>query len=191
MVTVHWEKQGIADERAAWATGRFIKLMSDYIGSKGGRIAYAWVRENGDGKGSHVHILIHLPRGRGIGQKARGWIGRITRKPYQTGAIDTRRIAGTADACWTAPALHRTNLATALSYVLKGASAEARAALPIWHAEIGGRIIGKRCSTSQNIAEGARARARASIREGVAVPFLGVLNLLTGHQLRKAGASAG
>jgi hypothetical protein len=29
MVTIHWERAGISDARAAWATGRFLKLARD------------------------------------------------------------------------------------------------------------------------------------------------------------------
>ena len=73
-VTIHWERAGVHDNRAAAATGRFLKLAGDWIAKRGpqfeynqrkskrlARIAWAWVRENGDGKGSHVHILMHLP----------------------------------------------------------------------------------------------------------------------------------
>jgi hypothetical protein len=52
--------------------------------------------------------------------------------------------------------LHDINLATALAYVLKGASSEAALRFALGRLEPGGRVIGKRCGTSQNI--GAKAR---------------------------------
>lgn len=54
------------------------------------------------------------------------------------------------------PDLHAINLAAALAYILKGASAEAASQFDLKRLEPGGRIIGKRCGTSQNI--GAKAR---------------------------------
>ncbi len=54
------------------------------------------------------------------------------------------------------PALHAINLQTALAYVLKGASPEAASQFALKRLEPGGRVIGKRCGTSQNI--GAKAR---------------------------------
>ena len=54
------------------------------------------------------------------------------------------------------PALHAVNRDAALSYVLKGASGDAAATFGLERLEPGGRIVGKRCWTSQNI--GAKAR---------------------------------
>jgi hypothetical protein len=59
-LTVHWEKAGLTDAEAAGATGRLLKLIKDWLRRHGGT-AYTWVRENGDGKGSHTHILLHVP----------------------------------------------------------------------------------------------------------------------------------
>ncbi len=167
MVTIHWEKAGIPDERAARATGRFLKLAGDWNAKRGGRIAWAWVRENGDGKGSHVHILLHLPANKITGKKRerlgdmqRRWLRSIAGAPYRAGTINTRRIGSTARAAQTAPAAYHANLVTVTSYVLKGSTPQARAVLGIWHNESGGRIIGRRCSTSQNIGRAARSRAQ-------------------------------
>src|SRR3546814_12900945 len=52
-VTVHWERAGISDDRAAAATSQFLKLASDWIGKRGGKFAWIWVRENGPFSGSH------------------------------------------------------------------------------------------------------------------------------------------
>jgi hypothetical protein len=54
------------------------------------------------------------------------------------------------------PDLHAINLDAALGYLLKGASDKAAAQFRLERLEAGGRIIGKRCGTSQNI--GAKAR---------------------------------
>jgi hypothetical protein len=56
------------------------------------------------------------------------------------------------------PEHHAVNLAVALGYVLKGASAEAAERFGMDRLEPGGLVIGKRCGTSQNIGKAARQR---------------------------------
>jgi len=154
-MTIHWEQAGVPDSRAAWATGRFLKLAGDWIAKRSSqleinqpkskraaRIAWAWVRENGDGKGSHVHILLHLPANKitgkngpnahgdntpgkqrqGLGNIPRRWLRSITGTSYLSSTIKTQRIGGTAGAAMTAPAAYQANLAAVVSYLLKGAS---------------------------------------------------------------------
>lgn len=201
-VTIHWEQAGIPDCRAAWATGRFLKLAGDWVAKRGGRfskvernrqrIAWAWVRENGDRKGSHVHILLHLPvnkiagkngrpcadntpgkqRAR-LGNMSRRWLRSITGKPYRVGTIKTARIGGTANAAMTAPAAYQVNLAAVVGYILKGASPVAAQTLGLERLEAGGILIGKRAATSQNVGRAARER-RNKLEENIRarVPFL-------------------
>lgn len=177
-VTIHWERAGIPDCRAAWATGRFMKLASDWVAKRGGRIAWAWVRENGDSKGSHAHILLHLPshlitgkNGSGLasdntprkqrarlGNMPRRWLRLIAGKPYRAGTIRTERIGGTAGVAHSAPAAYRINLAAVVGYILKGACPAAARALGLERLEAGGTITGKRAATSQNIGRAARVR---------------------------------
>jgi hypothetical protein len=159
-LTIHWQQAGIPDERAARATGRFLKLAGDWIAKRGGRVAWAWVRENGDAKGSHVHILLHLPAGTRIGALQRRWLRSITGKPYSASTIKTARIGGTAGAAQSAPVAYRANLASVVAYVLKGVSPAAARKLELQRLEAGGRIIGKRAATSQNIGRAARARIK-------------------------------
>ena len=54
------------------------------------------------------------------------------------------------------PDLHAINLKAALAYVMKGATPEGALKFGLERLEPGGRVIGKRCGTSQNI--GAKAR---------------------------------
>ena len=171
-VTIHWEQAGISDERAAWATGRFQKLACDWIASRGGCFAWAWVRENdpvfgslhGHAKGSHVHILMHLPDGFGIGRKQRRWLRSITGKPYRARTISTSRIGGRAGACQSALGHYRANLGSVVGYLLKGTLPKAAGRLGLTRREAGGRIIGRRVSTSENIGRTARLRAGAAGR---------------------------
>ena len=72
--TVHYEKAGIAEYDAARFIGRLLKLAGDYARRHGGRLAAIWVREGGEGKGGHVHILIHLSPGLSLRGRTRCWV---------------------------------------------------------------------------------------------------------------------
>ena len=170
LITVHWGALGLSDAKAATATGRLLKLIRDALAAKGQPFAHAWVRENDDGdasKGSHVHILAHVPlaAGRGFLRRLRAWArlaaggrynrrsGRIEGPAYVAGAVDTRRIGGKLA---VAPGVHHVNLAEALGYVLKGANKQTADIMRLERLEPGGRVTGKRCGWSENV--GAKAR---------------------------------
>jgi hypothetical protein len=157
-LTIHWEAAGIPDCQAATATATFLTLARDWLRKRGGRFAWIFVRENGDGKGSHVHILLHCPSelARACSAMQRRWLRRVTGKPYRARIIRTARIGGTLTAAQTAPAVYAKNLAAVVGYLLKGASPEAARALGLMRVESGGSIIGKRAGTSQNIGRSAR-----------------------------------
>ena len=72
-ITVHWTALGVPDAKAARATGRLIKLASDWCSTKRVKMTWAWVRENDFGdrsKGSHVHMLLHCPNPPGPSPRA-------------------------------------------------------------------------------------------------------------------------
>lgn len=173
-ITIHWEQAGITDSRAAWATGRFLKLGGDWLAKrckvennrdKLSRLAWAWVRENGDGKGSHVHILLHCPPvlARAFSVMQRRWLSRITGKPYRGRTIRTARIGGTLNAASSNPAAYSENLANVVGYVLKGASPDAAARLGLSRLEAGGSVMGKRAAISENIGRAARQRKHSKV----------------------------
>lgn len=87
----------------------------------------------------------------------RGWLRRITGQPYRARVIHSKPIGGRLRLEAGNPDLHAVNLEAALAYVLKGASPEAASQFGLERLERGGRVIGKRCGTSQNI--GAKARS--------------------------------
>ena len=153
-ITVHWEAAGVSDAQAGAATTAFLKYVREWLG---GATAYVWTRENGEGKGSHLHILAHIPRGRQLsGAQSRRWITQVTGQPYCAGTILTARLTGYGD---PAGPLYAANLQTVVAYVLKGTEPVAAAALGIRH-EPGGTIIGKRCGTSRNIGKAAQEGMR-------------------------------
>lgn len=86
----------------------------------------------------------------------RGWLRRITGQPYRARVIRSDPIGRRLRLEAGNPELHAINLETALAYVLKGASREAASRFGLALLKPGGRVIGKRCGTSQNI--GAKAR---------------------------------
>lgn len=158
MVTIHWEAAGVPLSGMARATGRFTDLMAKALARHGSRIAWIWVRESGDGKGGHCHLLAHVPPDlvpvtTGL---QRGWLRRITGNPYRARVIRSRPIGGRLGLEVSNPDLHAVNLEKALAYVLKGASPEAASQFRLERSEPGGLVIGKRCGASQNI--GAKAR---------------------------------
>lgn len=159
-ITIHWETAGIADADAGNATSQFLKMASDWIGKRGGRMAWAYVRENGDGKGSHVHILVHIPAGHPVGAMQRRWLKRITGRPYVRETINTKSIGGTLAAAQRGDEHYLLNMRKAVGYVVKGVSPATATALRLEKQEAGGRIIGKRCGTSENIGAAARSRTK-------------------------------
>src|SRR5262249_7340294 len=79
--TIHFEAAGLADP--VRAIRAYMKLARDWLRTQGAPFAYLWVRESGDAKGEHAHILMHVPTSL-VGQFARrerGWRKRIGAKP--------------------------------------------------------------------------------------------------------------
>lgn len=162
MISIHWQAAGVPLAGMAKATGRFTDLMAKALARHGSDTAWLWVHENGDGKGGHCHLLAHVPAtlvSRLTGLQ-RGWLRRITGKPYRARVIHSKPIGGRLGLEAGNPDLHAINLEAALAYVLKGASPEAASQFALERLEPGGRVIGKRCATSQNI--GAKARKARS-----------------------------
>jgi len=159
MITIHWQAAGVPLHAMAKATGRFIDLMAKCLARRDARTAWLWVHEGGHDKGGHCHILAHVPAALvdRMSRRQRDWLRRITGQPYRRSVIHSKPIGGRLGLEKGNPDLHAINLQAALSYVLKGATQAAATLANVNRLEPGGRIIGKRCATSQNI--GAMARA--------------------------------
>ena len=152
-LTIHWAKAGLTNDQAAAATGRMLKLIRDWVRKRGGDVAHVWVRENGLGKGSHVHVLLHLPDGVTLGGMTRrwykmvtGWRGRVTK-----GAVQTKCIGHSAQAAFSGSDWYEANLAWLVAYLLKGVDPATANALGLARQNEGGRIIGKRVAASENL----------------------------------------
>lgn len=158
MITVHWEAAGVPLAGMAKATGRFTDLIAKALSRHGSGTAWLWTHENGERKGGHAHFLAHVPADLVpvIMALQRGWLRRITGQAYRARVIHSKPIGGRLGLELGNPDIHAINLEVALAYVLKGASPEAASQFSLERLEPGGRVIGKRCGTSQNI--GAKAR---------------------------------
>ena len=166
--TVHTEAGGATD--ALKARARLTKLMHDWVKSRGGRFAHVTVRESGDQKGEHFHMLLHTPAGLRFefNQRQSKWL-RTAGLKRAKGVSHSRPVGrfyyfGASDL--PAGEHYAANLAEALGYILKGAEPTARERLAIWRCEPGGELSGKRCFHSENI--GRTARKRAGYFDGVA-----------------------
>lgn len=158
MVSIHWEAAGVSLHSMSKATGRYLDCLTKTLARHGARTAWLWVHENGAGKGGHCHVLVHIPAAL-VGKVTalqRGWLRRITGTPYRARVIRSKPIGGLLGLEKGNPDLHAVNLGAAMSYILKGADAEAAAQSRFERLEPCGKVVGKRCGTSQNI--GAKAR---------------------------------
>lgn len=158
MITLHWEAAGIPLSGMVQATGQFVDLLTKALARNGRSTAILWVHENGDGKGGHCHLLAHVPADlvAVVTALQLGWLRRITGQPYRARVIHSKPIGGRLRLEVGNPDLHAVNLEGALAYILKGASPEAASQFGLARSESGGRVIGKRCGTSQNIGQKAR-----------------------------------
>lgn len=158
MISIHWEAAGVPLAGMVKATGHFTDLMAKALARHGSRTAWLWVHENGDRKGGHCHLLAHVPADlvSVLTGLQRGWLRTITGQPYRARVIHSRPIGGRLGLEVGNPDLHEVNLEVALAYLLKGANPEAASQFGLGRLQPGGLVIGKRCSTSQNI--GAKAR---------------------------------
>ena len=157
LLTIHFEAGGIDDGQAGAALRAFLKSAGGWTAKRSARLAWAFVREHGEGKGSHAHILLHVPPALrpAFTRRQRQWLQRAGVN-LAKGVILSRRIGGTLRAYQQSPDSYFPNLGEALGYCLKGADATAAKAVGLTRLESGGRIIGKRCGTSQNIGRAAR-----------------------------------
>lgn len=166
MITIHWQTAGLRLEDMVKATGRFIDLMTKALARHGSKTAWLFVHENAAGngheKGGHVHLLAHIPADLVpvIKKLQMRWLRRITGRPYRSKVILSRPIGGRLGLETTNPELYLVNAPQALAYLLKGAAPEVASQFGLLRQKTGGRVLGKRVGTSQNI--GLKARAACS-----------------------------
>lgn len=155
--TVHYEIAGIAEHDSAAFVGRLLALVRKWVRRAGGNMAALWARENGDGKGGHVHILLHLPSGMTLRNLTLRWIKAAGGNPVRR-VSRVRTIGGLLTNAKVGGARYRANADAVLAYLVKAASAETGHALALPRHGEGGPIIGKRAGWTQNIGQAARAK---------------------------------
>lgn len=155
--TVHYEMAGIGEHNGAAFVGRLLGLIRKQVRGAGGKFAALWARENGDGKGEHVHILMHMPSDWTLKNRTRGWIKAAGGNPKLRVSRVRTIGAGLASAA-TGSAHYRANANAVLAYLAKGASQETGEALSLRLCGEGGEIIGKRAGWTQNIGVNAQLR---------------------------------
>lgn len=146
--TVHYQMAGINEREGADFVGRLLTQFRKHMRRCAGEGAALWCRENGDGKGGHVHILLHVPRGATLRNLTRRWIraagGKAVRRVSR---VRTIRSVG-----------YRANADAVLAYLLKAADGVTGRALGLPRYDEPGLVIGKRAGWTQNIGGSARAR---------------------------------
>ncbi|GAA3901082.1 hypothetical protein GCM10022276_19850 [Sphingomonas limnosediminicola] len=151
----------------AKATGRFVDLLTKALARHGSATAWVWVHENGDRKGGHCHLLAHIPAAlvRLVSGLQKRWLRRITHQPYRAKVILSKPVGARLGVEVSNPPLHAINLDKALSYLLKGADEAAASRCALDQIQPSGRILGRRCSTSENIGAAARERMLLQVIE--------------------------
>lgn len=148
--TVHWDAAGVAD--GPKATGRLLKLIGDWLRSRGRQAAFLWVREDGPNKGAHVHILLHLPPdlAEAFNGCQRRWLKACGAR-WRKGVLKTEIIGRSYQQALGGGDDYLANLSRTVDYVLKGADHRTRERFGIMRCEDGGSVVGKRCGVSQNL----------------------------------------
>lgn len=156
--TIHYQMAGIAEADAARFIGKLNKLVREYSTRNHGDYAAIWVRESGEGKGGHVHILMHLPARLSLKGRTRLWV-RLAGGRCQSGVSYIRAVAGRLSAAESGAEQYAANAEIVRHYLMKGAAIEVRKLLGLERFPCEqGQIIGKRCGTSQNLGIAARNR---------------------------------
>ena len=154
-ITIHWGLAGFSDAQSGAATSRLLGLMSDWVRKRGWKFAYIYVRENDPdaGKGSHVHILAHVPPhdSKAFTHHQRAWLRRVTGQPYRVGTIRSRPIGPTVRTFANSPDVYLANLDVAIGYLIKSALPDVAETLNLGRRERGGMVMGKRAGWSQCI----------------------------------------
>ena len=151
--TVHYERAGIADRDGAAFVRGILKRAGEMVRRAGGSMAAIWVRENGNGKGAHVHILLHVPNGFTLRNRTRRWI-EAAGGTYRRNVSRVTIIGGTLASARADSQRHRANVQAILGYLCKAANPATGKALGLPRYGEGGRVIGKRCGWTQNIGRG-------------------------------------
>ncbi len=138
-ITLLWERGGIAARDNVKATGRFVKLASDWARQHGYRLIWAWVQEWGPVNLAHVHLLLYVPPELNwqFQNMPLRWVKQILPGQYVTGVLESHRPDKTLG--------HWRWLLGKVHYMLKCAPAELEGQLGM--TGLGPKPWGQRCQT--------------------------------------------
>jgi hypothetical protein len=184
--TIHFEAAQIADP--VRAIGQYLKLAGDWLRTQGAVFAYIWVREAGEKKGEHVHILMHVRPDlvSAFARRERGWRTRIG-AARALGAFHSSAVGRSYRHAVTGIQYgerYSDHLGEVIGYLVKGAERRAVDALGLTRVEPGGELWGKRSGMSENIGRAARRRSgsiKSWNRLGILLGRGRVESLQTGH----------
>jgi hypothetical protein len=163
--TLHYEAAKVSDP--AKATSRLLKLAGDWLRTKGEQLCAVWVRETGDGKGEHVHLLWRVPShlAQAFARRERGWRTKVGMKSAK-GACYSEPIGLSyrhAQRELEYGERYEDHLARTVGYVLKGAHPRTVTKLGLPLCEPQGLITGKRSGMTENLNCKARSEKNQSL----------------------------
>ncbi len=122
-ITILWERGGLSPQSATAATGRFIKLASDWLRLRGHPLCWTYVHEGGGKNGIHVHILLHVPPNLDseFRPMPRQWVKRLLSGHYVRKSVLSKKIVGANTPDGALDELYRALLRVRLHYMLKAA----------------------------------------------------------------------
>jgi hypothetical protein len=150
--TIHYERAGIAEIDGAKFVGHVLRLAKAQARRDGGDMAAIWVRENGEGKGGHVHILLHLPAGTYLRNRTRRWIV-AAGGAFRARVSKVRTIGASLQSAGGGSEHYWANADAVLSYLLKYTDMEAGEALGLARFGEAGKVVGKRAGFTQNLSQ--------------------------------------
>jgi hypothetical protein len=157
--TLHFKAAKVGDP--VRAVGQLLKLAGDWLRTKGQPLCAIWVREAGEDKGEHLHLLWHVPTDLTafFAKRERGWRTKIGMKSAK-GASLTRPVGLSyrhAERGSEYGESYADHLATTVGYVLKGADQKSVAMLGLSRCEPQGLITGKRSGMTESLNRKARS----------------------------------
>lgn len=121
-ITIAWERGGVDPRDNAAATGRFVKMASEWMRARGERLIWAWVQEASERTGAHVHMLLHVPPlfDPLFRPYPLRWVKRVLPGPYIPKILKVEKLA-TGLGEGSDPAVYETLVLGKVHYMLKAA----------------------------------------------------------------------
>lgn len=157
--SAHFALIGREDRDGFETLQAFLKLAREWCYRQGETLAYVWTRESAE-IGTHAHILFHVPPPLEavFARRLWRWMKQACGGAYAKGACHSRRVYGWQSYLRGDPETFERNQGNVLHYILKAADGDATARHALTKQQAGGRVVGKRCGTSQNIGKKERLK---------------------------------